>query len=205
MAMFCHLVCFCAALSSSNLDDGAIGHDGRDFGSADLNGFLHDEVHVFPFRNRLSKGDAAGKRRGRRFVQSAETNLGAIDGDDLGGNLAAVAVEEDKLCAGLEPENIAGVMGFAAAQQRCVGIPFVRREIEAMHANYNEHQIPSTREAPSTEASNPKMWRATLVIAISLGFGFSETWNREIPVSRSSEYRCRERRRGPANVPVPAR
>ena len=81
-----------------DLDDGAIGHDGRDFGSADLNGFLHDEVHVFPFRNGLGKGDAAGKRRGRRFVQSAETNLGAIDGGDLGGHLAAVAVEEDELC-----------------------------------------------------------------------------------------------------------
>ena len=118
-----------------DLDDGAIGHDGRDFGSADLNGFLHDEVHVFPFREWPEQGDAAGKRTASRFVQSAETNLGAIDGDDLGGNLAAVAVEEDKLCAGLEPENIARVMGFAAAQHGRVGIPFVRRDVEAMHAN----------------------------------------------------------------------
>ena len=53
---------------------------GRDFGRADLDGFLHDEVHVFPFRDRLGKCDAAGKRRRGRFVQFAETNLGAIDG-----------------------------------------------------------------------------------------------------------------------------
>src|SRR2546423_7670414 len=54
---------------------GPIRNDRRDFGSADLDSFLRDEVHVFPFRDRLSKGDLAAERRRLRFVQFAETDV----------------------------------------------------------------------------------------------------------------------------------
>ncbi len=50
-------------------DDGAIGKEGRDLGRADLDRFLHDEVHVFPFRDGLAEGDLATERRGAAFVQ----------------------------------------------------------------------------------------------------------------------------------------
>ena len=111
-----------------DLDDGAIGHEGTIRMRRSNNSFLHDEVMLFPFGNGLGESDAAGKRRGH--VASCQSC-----GGDLARRWSAISAVSSRprplkrtTCAGVEPENVARVMGFAAAQQRRVGIPFVRRE-----------------------------------------------------------------------------
>ncbi len=68
------------------------------------------------------------------FVQFPKGDFARMERGDLGGDLAALAVEEDGFVARLKPENGAGVMRFGAGQDRSVGIPLVRRDVEAMHA-----------------------------------------------------------------------
>ena len=45
------------------LHHGASGKERKDLGRADLDRFLHDQVHVFSLRNGLGEGDAGAERR----------------------------------------------------------------------------------------------------------------------------------------------
>ncbi|MEP6810199.1 MAG: hypothetical protein ABI992_08135, partial [Chthoniobacterales bacterium] len=113
-------------------DDGAIGDDGDDGGGADLDGFLDDEVHVFPFGDGLAEGDLAAEGRGLALVKLAEGDLAGIDLGDLGGHFAAVPIEEDDFSAGLEAEDGAGVVRFGAGEEGG-GRPIGSGEVEAVH------------------------------------------------------------------------
>ncbi len=66
------LLLFLRGVLGLQADDGAIGDEGDDRGGADLDRFLHDQVHVFSFRNGLPEGDAATERRGARFRAVSE-------------------------------------------------------------------------------------------------------------------------------------
>ena len=70
------------------IDNRALGNERTNFGRADLDRFLHDQVHVFSFRNRLAERDPATQRRRLRFVQFAQTNFIARKIDNLRCNLA---------------------------------------------------------------------------------------------------------------------
>jgi len=113
--------------------DRAIRHDRDNLSRADLDRFLHDQIHVLPLRNGLAQRDAAGQRRGTVFVQPPQHDLAALQRHDFGGYFAAAAVEDNRLVAGLKTENVVGVMRFAPAKAKRLRLPFVRREIEAMH------------------------------------------------------------------------
>ena len=85
------------------------------FGGADLDRLLHDQVHVFSFRDRLREADPAAERRRTRLVQFAELYLPAVDFGDFRRDFTAATVEEHCFAARLQTENIARVMRFAAA------------------------------------------------------------------------------------------
>ncbi len=107
------------------------GEEREDFGRADLDRFLHDEVHVFPLRDGLGQGDAGAERRGDGFVQNAQLDGSGIERGDLGGSFAAVAIEEGDPIARLKAQNVAGVVRLGAGEGG--GRPVVRREVETMH------------------------------------------------------------------------
>ena len=56
-----------------------------------------------------------------------------MDPGNFGGDFAALAIEDDGLVARFQAENIAGVMGFGSGRIEIVGVPLVRRDVEAMH------------------------------------------------------------------------
>ena len=111
--------------------DRATGKEREDFGRADLDRFLHDEVHVFPFRDGLGQGNAGAERRGDGFVQNAQHDGRGIERGDLGGAFAALPIEEGDACTRLQAENVAGMVRLGSGE--CGGRPVVRREVEAVH------------------------------------------------------------------------
>ena len=147
-------------------DDGAIGDDGGDLGGADLDRFLDDQVHVFPFRDGLGQGDLAAERRRGALVQFAQGDVAAIERGDLGGDLAALAVEEDGFVAGLEAEDVAAVMRFGAGEEERVGVEVGGREVEAVHLEEGET---SNVERPTSNASNAGISRGCVIAMQSFG------------------------------------
>ena len=85
------------------------------FSRADLDRFLHDQVHVFSFRDCLREADPAAERRRARLVQFAKLYLPAVDFGDFRRDFAPATVEEHCFAARLQTENIARVMRFTAA------------------------------------------------------------------------------------------
>lgn len=59
-----------------------------------------------------------------------------IEGENLAGGFAPVAIEEDDACADLESQNIASVMRFRATEDGSV--PVVRRKVKAVHEEKDE-------------------------------------------------------------------
>ena len=111
--------------------DGAGGEERENFGRADLDRFLHNQVHVFPFRDGLGEGDAGAERRGDGFMQKAQPDGAGIERDDLGGAFATLAIENGHASPGLEAKNVARMMRLGPGEGG--GSPVVRREMEAMH------------------------------------------------------------------------
>jgi hypothetical protein len=97
------------------LDNGSGRNERYYFGGADLDRLLHDQVHVFSFRDRLREADPAAQRSRGRFVQFAELYLPAVDFVDFRRDFAPATVEEHCFGARLQTENIARVMRFATA------------------------------------------------------------------------------------------
>ncbi len=81
-------------------NDGAIGDERHDRGGADLDCFLHDQIHVFSLRNGLAESDAATQRRGVAFVQFPQGDLARTKRSDLGGDLAARPLKRTALSPG---------------------------------------------------------------------------------------------------------
>ena len=128
--------------------NGAIGKDGRDLGRADLDRFLHDQVHVLSFGNGLADRDVAAQRRRFPFVQFAQSNLVlcaprrvrpvADEIDNLRRDLAPTSVENNELVAALQSQDIARVMRLRACEGERARVPIFRRNIETVHdQNYN--------------------------------------------------------------------
>lgn len=113
--------------------DRAIGENRRDFGRPDLDGFLHDQVHVFSLGNRLPKRNSAPQWRCLRFVQFAELDLLGLAGSNFRRELAAAPIKEHHLIARLEAQHVPAVMRFGVRQKESVGLPIFGRDIEAMH------------------------------------------------------------------------
>ena len=130
-ATVCHFACFCAALLGVEMHHGARGKERKDLGRADLDRFLHDEIHVFPLRDGLGKGDAGPQRRGDGLLQNVQLDRGGIERGDLGGGFASPPIEEDDAIARLKPQHAAGVVRLGAGQGG--GWPIVRRKMETMH------------------------------------------------------------------------
>ncbi len=95
---------------------GARGKEGKDLGRADFDRFLHDEIHVFPLRYGLGKGNAGLQRRGDGLLQNVQPDRGGIERGDLGGGFASLPIEEDDAIARLKPEHAAGVVRLGAGQ-----------------------------------------------------------------------------------------
>ena len=117
-ATVCHFACFCAALSGSRCTTVRAERSGKDFGRADLDRFLHDEIHVFPLRDGLGKGDAGAQGRGDGLLQNVQPDRGGIERGDLGGGFASLPIEEDDAIARLKPEHAAGVVRFGCRSRR---------------------------------------------------------------------------------------
>ncbi len=115
------------------MDNGSIGNERRDFRRADLDGLLHDEIHVFPLWDRLRERDATRQRWRSGFMQFLQMDLGAIERGNLAGQFAAKAIEEHGFVAGFQAQHIARMMRLRAPQHRRVGIPLVRRNVKAVH------------------------------------------------------------------------
>ena len=52
----------CRGVLIIQTNNGTIGKNRGDFCCANLNRFLHDQIHVFPFGNRLAKCDVTAER-----------------------------------------------------------------------------------------------------------------------------------------------
>ena len=89
-------ICFCAGAFGIELHNRAIGNDRRNFGCADLDRLLHDQLHVFPFWNRLSQNDPAAQRRRFRFVQFSQSDFVVVKIGNFRSEFAPLSVEENK-------------------------------------------------------------------------------------------------------------
>jgi hypothetical protein len=118
-----------------DLHDGAIGNNRRNRGRADLNRLLHNQLHVFPFGNRLPQDNPAAQRRHFRFVQFPQSNSVAAKINNLGSDFATASVEENKLFAALHAQHIMCMVGFRSGQHERVGVPALRRDVKAIHDN----------------------------------------------------------------------
>ena len=87
----------------------------KDFGRADLDRFLHDEVHVFTLRDGLGQGNAGAERRAEGLLQNAQLDR-STEGGDLGGGFASMAIEEGHPIALLKSQYTAGVVRLGAGQ-----------------------------------------------------------------------------------------
>ncbi len=110
---FCLLLCRALGVE---VHHGARGKERKDLGRADLDRFLHDEIHVFPLRDGLGKGDAGLQRRGDGLLQNVQPDRGGIERGDLGGGFASPPIEEDDAIARLKPQHAAGVVRLGAGQ-----------------------------------------------------------------------------------------
>ena len=100
------------------LHDGACGEERENLGRADLDRFLDDQVHVFPLRDGLGKGDAGAERRGDGFVQNAQLHRGGIERGDLGGGFASAAIEEGDAITRLEAQDAPGMVRLGPGEGR---------------------------------------------------------------------------------------
>src|SRR5712692_5342000 len=76
--------------------DRAIGENRRNFGRADLDRLLHNQVHVLSLRNSLAERDATFQRGRFRLVQFAQLKLITGKIDNLRRDLAPASVEHDE-------------------------------------------------------------------------------------------------------------
>src|ERR1700756_4637329 len=80
-------------------------------------------------------------------------NFIARELDNLGSDLATATVEDHNAITAFHPKHVAGVVGFASAQNQCVAIPSVRRDIEAMDRHCKltvpNFKLPGTSPAPN--------------------------------------------------------
>ena len=106
---------FLHGLLPVKIDNRAFGNNRRDFRSANLDGFLHDQFHVLPLRNRLPKRNVATKQRRAALVQFAETNLPGVKIDNLRRDFASPSVEDNGLISACHPQHVATMMRFRAA------------------------------------------------------------------------------------------
>jgi len=107
------LLCRAAGIK---MHHGARGKEGKDLRRADFDRFLHDEIHVFPFRYGLGKGDAGPQGRGDGLLQNLQPDCGGIERGDLGSGFASLPIEEDDAITRLKPEHPAGVMRLGTGQ-----------------------------------------------------------------------------------------
>ena len=115
------------------MNDGPLGDKRRNLDRSDFDRFLHNQIHVLPFRNGLRQRYLTGQRRHPRLVHFAQVNLLAIYRRDLSGDFMTATVEHNYPPARLQAKHIARVMRFRPAQNERVRIPIFRGDIKAMH------------------------------------------------------------------------
>jgi hypothetical protein len=115
------------------LYNSAVGNYRCNFGCTNLDGLLHDQLHIFAFWNCLSKNNPAAKRRCFRLMQFSQSNLVLGDIRNLCSEFAAFSVKEDKLVFGSHAQDVARVVGLGAAQRESQRVPVLRRDVKAMH------------------------------------------------------------------------
>jgi len=97
--MLCHLGLLGRGALIIQTDNRAIGKNRGDFRCADLNRFLHDQIHVFSLGNCLAECDATAERWRLRVVQFAKMDLRCIARNDLSGDLASLPLKRTTLSA----------------------------------------------------------------------------------------------------------
>ena len=98
------------------LDDGVAGDERIDPGNAELDGFLDDEVHVFPLRDGLGQGDGGQWGCGCLGGTESQGNVVAGDGEHLGRGAAAEAIEDGDGLAGLDAQDLGEVAGLVSGE-----------------------------------------------------------------------------------------
>lgn len=94
----------------------ARGEKRKDFGCSNLDRFLHDQVHVFSFRDGLRECEAAAKRRSLGDLDETQLHRAGTERGYFGDRFPAVAVENGEAGAGRKTENVASMMRFGSAQ-----------------------------------------------------------------------------------------
>jgi hypothetical protein len=108
------------------------GEKWEDFRCPDLDCFLHDQIHVFRFRDGLSKAETSTQPWRQCFLQDAQPDCSTVECADLRRGFAAAAIEHDQLIARCQPQDIARMMRFRPSKS--AGWPIVRREIKPVHS-----------------------------------------------------------------------
>ena len=74
-------------------------------------------------------------------MQFAELNFLARYFRNFGRDFMAAAIEYHRSRAWPETKNIARVMRFCSVQYECIGIPFFRRDVEAVHFRLDSGKV----------------------------------------------------------------
>jgi hypothetical protein len=92
------------------------GKKRENFCCANLDCFLHDQVHVLSLRDGLSKAEPSAQLWRQSFLQDAQLDCITTERADLGRRFAPVAIEHDESIARCKPEDIAGMMRFRSGK-----------------------------------------------------------------------------------------
>lgn len=94
------------------LDDGSFGEQGNNADGTEFDGLLHNEIHVFPFRNGLDECERAGEAEGGGSLLQGKCNGVAGGLPENGAGFVSDPIKNSDAFSRGEAEDLERVAGF---------------------------------------------------------------------------------------------